>query len=392
MLNLGYLFGVSKLLVRDLISFLNEKAPPGTAENWDNTGLLLGNPDWQIKNAVVGTDLTSEIVERARNLGSSAVVLHHPPLFPKSKGLNRLVPGPHANDKTKLMFEAIESHIAIIASHTNFDRSGIEVGHKIAEGLGASAVGKLSDSNERLFSLDFTVPVRSAIEVRDAVFAAGAGQIGHYSKSSFKFAGETQYLPIENSQPNAGDVGSLHIGEEIRIETVLPSSMVGPVVAALNRAHPYEEPAYRIVTIESDSHRKTGMTKGLGYGVYADFNEPISFSKLAQRVKELFNVPTFLWNGIEPVAVSRFGFTPGKGSDFCRAARNLGCQVFITGEVGYHFSQDMWRDEVAVIELGHCESELFFVDVMKEWLTEFGLSVDKVYRPFQRWHGVKTPN
>ncbi len=81
---------------------------------------------------------------------------------------------------------------------------------------------------------------------RDAVFAAGAGWIGDYSRCSWSTLGSGMFRGGEGTSPAVGEAGHDETVTEYRVETVVPDEKLEAVVAALRRAHPYEEPAYDV--------------------------------------------------------------------------------------------------------------------------------------------------
>ena len=83
--------------------------------------------------------------------------------------------------------------------------------------------------------------------------------------------------------------------------------------------------------------------------------------------------------------VRRVAFTPGKGSAFLKAAARAGCDVFVTGEVDYHEALLAMRMGMTVIELGHRESELFFLLTMEQWVKKEKLKPVVINSPVQRW-------
>jgi hypothetical protein len=88
---------------------------------------------------------------------------------------------------------------------------------------------------------------REALEaVRDALFAAGAGRIGEYERCSWYTAGTGTFLGGDASDPTIGERGREERVAELRLETVFPAERYDDVVAALRRAHPYEEPAFDV--------------------------------------------------------------------------------------------------------------------------------------------------
>ena len=88
------------------------------------------------------------------------------------------------------------------------------------------------------------VPRESLDSVREAVFAAGAGRIGDYERCSWYTEGTGTFLGGESTLPSMGQPGREERVAELRLETVYPANREAEVVAALRRAHPYEEPAF----------------------------------------------------------------------------------------------------------------------------------------------------
>ncbi|KNX36636.1 hypothetical protein [Luteipulveratus halotolerans] len=95
--------------------------------------------------------------------------------------------------------------------------------------------------------LVFYAPVDAVDAVLDAVFDAGAGAIGDYDRCAFRTTGTGQFRPLAGADPTIGAVGELERVEEQRVELVLPRGVRQEVVAALRRAHPYEEPAFHVI-------------------------------------------------------------------------------------------------------------------------------------------------
>ena len=88
------------------------------------------------------------------------------------------------------------------------------------------------------------VPRESLDDVRDAVFAAGAGRIGDYERCSWYTEGTGTFFGGEGSDPTIGERGREEHVPELRLETVYPAEREDEVVHALREAHPYEEPAF----------------------------------------------------------------------------------------------------------------------------------------------------
>jgi hypothetical protein len=93
------------------------------------------------------------------------------------------------------------------------------------------------------------VPRGSLNEVREALFAAGAGRIGGYERCSWYTDGTGTFLGGEGTKPMTGKPGVEQLADEYRLETVFPEALQDAVVVALRAAHPYEEPAFDIYAL-----------------------------------------------------------------------------------------------------------------------------------------------
>ncbi len=90
------------------------------------------------------------------------------------------------------------------------------------------------------------VPPESLEALRDALFAAGAGRIGDYERCSWYAEGTGTFLGGADTSPALGEPGREERVRELRLETVFPVERQDDVLAALRRAHPYEEPAFDV--------------------------------------------------------------------------------------------------------------------------------------------------
>lgn len=92
------------------------------------------------------------------------------------------------------------------------------------------------------------VPDDDSVErVKQALFSAGAGQIGDYSSCAFETRGMGQFKPLVGAKPAIGKVGALEQVAEVRIELVCEEPVIKAAVTAMLEAHPYEEPAYQVL-------------------------------------------------------------------------------------------------------------------------------------------------
>ena len=97
-----------------------------------------------------------------------------------------------------------------------------------------------------MYKLCFYVPASHVEQVKEAVFAAGAGSMVDYRRCCWQVLGQGQFEPQPGSDPFVGAVSTLEVVEEYRVEMVLDDACLDPVVAALRASHPYEEPAFDV--------------------------------------------------------------------------------------------------------------------------------------------------
>ena len=95
-----------------------------------------------------------------------------------------------------------------------------------------------------MFKICVYVPENSVEKVKQALFEAGAGQIGNYDSCCWQTAGIGQFRPLNNSSPAIGSINQIEQVKEIKIELVCADDLVKPAIQAMKLAHPYEEPAF----------------------------------------------------------------------------------------------------------------------------------------------------
>lgn len=372
--------GVSRP-VSDFLAFLNQRAPLGSAEEWDNVGLLVGDSRWKTAGAVVSIDLTEEALQAAIRKGYRLIVNHHPCIFPRSRGLSRVICG-EGLGMSDLVARALQSRIAVVSCHTNFDRCALEVVRAVSEGLAAVPGGRLHDSAEALLKLAVFVPSTHVDSVREAICEAGAGVIGNYDRCTFAAEGEGTFRGAAGTRPFLGRPGALERARETRLETIVPRGLEKAVLKALLAAHPYEEVAYDLLPLEQ-APPVSGVARGLGYGFWGDLAKPVSIRELGGRVRSMFKASGYLLTGKPPARIRRIGFVAGKGESFIGSAASAGCELFITGEAGYHAALDASRKGMSVLEIGHRESERYFLSTMKSWVAQAGFGAIELNVPTQ---------
>jgi hypothetical protein len=102
-----------------------------------------------------------------------------------------------------------------------------------------------------MYKLCVYVPQNHVEPVKVAMFEAGAGRIGDYEHCAWQVLGQGQFRPLAGSNPYIGKQDELERVLEYRVEMICDDDLIEAVVVALKRAHPYEEPAYDVMRLES---------------------------------------------------------------------------------------------------------------------------------------------
>ncbi len=83
------------------------------------------------------------------------------------------------------------------------------------------------------------------------MFEAGAGRVGDYDCCAWQTRGEGQFRPLNGSTPFLGNQGQIETVIEYKLELVCEETCLKAVIAALKRAHPYEDVAYTAIRTET---------------------------------------------------------------------------------------------------------------------------------------------
>src|SRR5687767_1784826 len=168
--------------IKEVTNYLEQLAPVAYQEDYDNAGFITSHEN-EITGILVTLDCTEEVIEEAISRKCNLVVAHHPIVF---KGLKKIT---GRNYVERTVIKAIKNDVAIYAIHTNLDNVDHGVNAKIAELLGLQNTRILSPKPGTLSKLYTFAPEEAADKVREALFTAGAGNIGKYDKCSYNLKG-----------------------------------------------------------------------------------------------------------------------------------------------------------------------------------------------------------
>ncbi len=343
---------------REIMAIMETLAPPELAAEWDNVGLLLGDPEKEVRRILVALDVTPEVVEEAGSRGANLIISHHPLFFRPWKNL-RFDCGQGA-----LIRRLIQEDIMVYSAHTNLDFAALGVSYHLAVKLGLEDIEILKPTyQERYYKLVTFVPAEAESQVREAICAAGAGWIGNYSHCTFRIPGTGTFLPLAGTNPYIGQEGKLEEVKEYRLETILPRERLPEVLQALHKAHPYEEVAYDIYPLANE-----GPAQGIGR--LGQLPQPVSLQELALTVKKELGVERVVVVGDSERKIKKVAVCGGAGSDMIETARVKGAEVLVTGDIKYHEARRALELGLALIDAGHFATERVIVPALVQYLQE----------------------
>ena len=328
--------------IKELTSFLETIAPSSYQESYDNSGLIVGNPNDEIHGVLICLDSTEAVIDEAINKKCNVVIAHHPIVF---RGLKRFN-GKHYVER--VIMKAIKNDVAIYAIHTNLD-------NVYSNGVNAKFAEKLGLINTRIlapkagFKKIFTfVPTEFSEKVRTALFAEGAGNIPKFENLSYATVG----VGTQN-QSN---------GAQVKLEFSFPSEKQNAIIKALHDSHPHSNLPYDIVSIENKNSE-------VGSGMIGYLKDPISEKEFLQKIKKQMNAGCIKYTKLRRKKVSKVALCGGSGGFLLKDAIRQGADIFITSDYKYHEFFDA-EGKIVIADIGHFESEQYTIELLFDIITE----------------------
>jgi dinuclear metal center YbgI/SA1388 family protein len=349
---------LATLTVAAVVEFLERFAPLHLAADWDNVGLLLGDRGARVRRALTCLTVTPEVAAEAVEGKAQLVVTHHPVLFRAVKRLTASHP------EGRVLTALIRAGVAVYSPHTAFDNTAGGINDALAGRLGLQEVGPLRRrEGARQCKVVVFVPDADLGRVSDAMFAAGAGHIGQYSQCSFRLAGTGTFFGSDAANPTVGKKGRREEVSEWRLEAVCPEGSVDRVVAALRRAHSYEEPAYDVYPLRP-------APAAAGEGRVGRLPRATPLGELARAVKKALGAGMVQTVGDPEQAVERVAVVCGAGGEMLGDAVRARADVLLTGEMRFHDYLAAQAQGITLCLPGHYATERFGVEELAGRLRE----------------------
>jgi dinuclear metal center YbgI/SA1388 family protein len=323
-----------KMKIFDITSILDHWASHSLQEDYDNAGLLSGDPEATCTGTLCCLDITQKVLMEALETNCNLVVSHHPIIFKPLKSL--------AGDSmvNKLLIFAIKNNLAILSTNRYI----------------------LDYKKKQIGKLYTYVPKTHYLQVRKALFEAGAGKIGLYENCSFSTSGTGTFRPMEGANPYIGTTdGLMETVEEIKLEVVFPIWMQQTLLTALQTAHPYETVAYEMVSTEN-------IHQDYGSGIIGNLTNPLSETEFISQLKTNFSLSIIKSSPLLHKKVQKIALCGGAGSFLIPHAIRQGADVLVSSDLKYHdyFEAD---GKILLVDIGHYESEVATIELMADYIS-----------------------
>ncbi|WP_417350421.1 Nif3-like dinuclear metal center hexameric protein [Flavobacterium alkalisoli] len=342
--------------IKDVITVLEQMAPLAYAEDFDNVGLLVGNSNNQTTGVLVCHDALENVIDEAIAKNCNMVVCFHPILF---SGLKKIT---GKNYVERSIIKAIKNDIAIYAVHTALDNHKHGVNKIFCDALGLQNTKILIPKENYIRKLiTYTTP-ENMEKLRNALFDAGAGNIGNYENCSFTSLGFGSYQGNNDSNPTIGMPGEFVEDKEIKIEVTFEKHLESKILKALFSNHVYEEVAYEIYSLEN-------RHQNIGLGMIGEFEQAIDEKDFLHFVKEKMKAGGIRHSAFTGKLIKKVAVLGGSGSFAIKNAIAQGADVFLTADLKYHQFYEA-EGKLLLADIGHFESERYTKNYIVDYLTK----------------------
>ena len=367
-----------------VVAALEALYPPALAADWDSVGLVCGDPTARVTRVLFAIDPVEVVVDEAERMRVDLLVTHHPLYL---RGTSSVAA---TSAKGRVVHRLIRAGIGLHVAHTNADHAKPGVSDALAGALGLVDTRPLDPLPAPALDKIVTfVPEADADKLLDALAAAGAGELGDYSRCAWTASGVGTFLPGAGARPAIGEVGEVTRVDETRIEMVLSRRRRAEVVAALRSAHPYEEPAFDLFELatwpgESGTGRIGALPSAMPLRDFASVvGAALPATAAGGRVA-----------GDPDRVVRTVAVCGGAGDAYLRHATSSGADVFVTADLRHHIVSEHLADGgCAIVEMPHWATEWPWLPVaaaqLAAELQRLGttVSTDVSLTPTDPWSG-----
>lgn len=344
------------LPLSDWIEAFERLASCRLAFPWDRVGLQVGDPARRVRRVAVALEATESTIEAAAGMKADLLVVHHPMI---GKPLARVTETELAG---RLVSRCIKSGLAVYVAHTNWDLSPYSMTRHLGELLRLKDLTPLRPRPHPAgYKITVFVPEDEGTLVRQAMAEAGAGVIGNYTECSFSTPGTGTFFGETDACPALGQPGRLETVQERRLEMTVPRERIAAVLAAMIKAHPYEEVAYDLYPTEAFCDEGHLLWMGR-------LSRPMQARGLADKVRRALACECLRLVGDPRRVIRRVALCSGSGKSLLATVADTRADAFLTGDLDYHGAREAEAQGLVVLDAGHFATEKFFPELVVQAL------------------------
>jgi dinuclear metal center YbgI/SA1388 family protein len=340
----------------EIIKNIENWAPTEIAWQKDNVGLQIGDTDKQVKNILLCLEVNDNVVEEALNNKCNLIISHHPFFFSPLKKIDI-----KTDSNSRIIQKIIKHDIILYSAHTNLDYTKDGVSYKLAEKLELQNINFLVNLKSNQYKLSVFVPEDACEKAAEAIFKAGGGVMGEYSRYSFRTSGKGTFKGSEKSRPTTGKQEEYKSVDEVKLEVLIDRWKLNSVLSELKRVHPYEEIAYDLIPLDNPN-------VNYGIGAVGDLAKDYTLNDFLSHLAHKLTIKNFRYNDGNKGYIRKVAVCGGAGSEYYRDAISKNCDAFITADIKYHTFLEA-EGEILLIDAGHYETEIFSLKEIKKRIT-----------------------
>ena len=346
--------------INDIAKFIErEFADIHKQSKWDNSGLqiYLGE-EIKVSRLLLSLDITEDVIEEAIHTGCELILTHHPLFFSKitSIDVNTAI--------GRKVVKAIKNNISILSYHTNIDVADDCINSCIAHKLSAKVIKKpltIEGEVER-YKFSVSTPTTSSDKVFKAVTDANRSKMGNYSNVASLTNITGRFTPDEKANPTIGKQLQPVEVDEVKLECIVDKRYMNDVIEAVKTSHPYEEPAYDFIKLDS------GLS--YGFGLIAELDKTYSLQDFIDYLKDRLHIKNISSNMKEIEPFSKIAISSGSSASSFKDCLKHGVKVLLTGDLKHHDALDAREAGICIIDITHQYSESIYLDRLAEVLKD----------------------
>jgi dinuclear metal center YbgI/SA1388 family protein len=313
-----------KTTANHISDFFQDWAPLKTKLDYDNVGLLIGQPDKPVKRVLVCLDVTDDVVQEAIDTGSHLIVAHHPVIFKKLSSVTT------ADATGRLVYHLIRNDIAVLAVHTNLDAAREGVSFAMAEKIGLKNCSFLESSLKSLQHIRITCPANHSEKITGMLADTGIRAVT---------------VPITDDNGNGTAL----------VEFTADSFRLPAIFASIEEMIPGFRNGMVVIPVDQPSQRS-------GFGVTGELDEPLGQIAFLKRLAGRLGSSSIRYSG-SAESIKKVAVCGGAGVSLAEKAMASGADAFVTADVKYH---DFFSGKPGFLlaDVGHYESEIHILETM----------------------------